>query len=135
MNRRTALFASCLALSLMVAACGSDDEDGGGGAATKEQPSGGAAPDTDGAGSGVAVSMKDIKFIPMDVKVKAGDTVKWTNDDSIVHTVTKTSGPGAKFDSGNVDGGGTFEQKLDDAGKIDYVCTIHPQQTGTITVE
>jgi len=119
----------------MVAACGSDDEDGGGGAATKEQPSGGAAPDTDGAGSGVAVSMKDIKFIPMDVKVKAGDTVKWTNDDSIVHTVTKTSGPGAKFDSGNVDGGGTFEQKLDDAGKIDYVCTIHPQQTGTITVE
>ncbi|MBA3298786.1 MAG: cupredoxin domain-containing protein, partial [Thermoleophilaceae bacterium] len=80
-------------------------------------------------------SMKDIKFVPMDVTVKAGGTIKWTNDDSIVHTVTKTNGPGAKFDSGNVSGGETFEQKFEERGKIDYFCTIHPQQTGTITVE
>ena len=31
--------------------------------------------------------------------------------------------------------GDTFTQKFDAPGTIDYVCTIHPQQTGTITVE
>ena len=68
-------------------------------------------------------------------RVKAGGTITWTNEDSFAHTVTKGSGPGAKFDSGTVDGGGTFKHKFDTAGKIDYVCTIHPNQTGTITVE
>jgi len=29
----------------------------------------------------------------------------------------------------------TFEQTFDAAGKVDYVCTIHPNQTGTVTVE
>ncbi|MBA3299463.1 MAG: cupredoxin domain-containing protein [Thermoleophilaceae bacterium] len=131
MNRWLSLSLSCLALGLLVAGCGGDDEGDGGGGQTAEQPAE-TSPATSG---GVTVSMKDIKFVPMDVTVKAGGTIKWTNDDSIVHTVTKTSGPGAKFDSGNVSGGETFEQKFEETGKIDYFCTIHPQQTGTITVE
>jgi len=134
LKRRSALLLSFVVLGLPVAGCGSDDEDGTE-AKTSEQPSGGAAPDTGGAASSVSVNMKNTEFLPMDVKVKVGGTIKWTNGDSFSHTVTKGSGPGAKFDSGNVAGGGTFEQKFDEAGKIDYVCTIHPQQTGTITVE
>ncbi|MGI9081648.1 MAG: cupredoxin domain-containing protein [Thermoleophilaceae bacterium] len=134
MNRWPALLISCLVLGL-VAGCGGDDEDDGkadgGSVPTAEQPA-----ETDATtGGGAAVSMKDIKFIPMDVTVKVGATIKWTNDDSIIHTVTKTSGPGGEFDSGNVAGGDTFEQKFEKPGKVDYVCKIHPQQTGTITVE
>ncbi len=79
--------------------------------------------------------MKDTRFVPMNVTVSVGGTIKWTNDDPIPHTVTKGSGPGPKFDSGTVDEGGTFEQKFDTAGTIDYVCKIHPNQTGSITVE
>ena len=136
MNRWLALLISCLALGLLAAGCGGDDEDDSGSAETAEQPAQEPADDTGATASGgVTVSMKDIKYVPMDVKVKSGATVKWTNDDSITHTVTKTSGPGEEFDSGNVAGGGEFEQKFEEAGEIDYVCTIHPQQTGTITVE
>ena len=29
----------------------------------------------------------------------------------------------------------SFHEKFAAVGKVDYVCTIHPTQTGTITVE
>jgi len=79
--------------------------------------------------------MQDIEYVPKEVTVKKGGTVTWTNSDSVTHTVTKEGGPGAEFDSGNMEVDDTFEQKFDMPGTIDYVCTIHPNQTGTITVE
>ena len=136
MNKRLALSLSCLALLATAPGCGDDEEDGGGSAQTTQEPadpgmgSGGAA-----AADTVRVGMKDIEYVPQDVKVKAGGTVKWTNSDAVTHTVTKESGPGGKFDSGNMAVGATFEQKFDTPGKVDYVCTIHPNQTGTVTVE
>jgi len=79
--------------------------------------------------------MQDIEYVPKEVTVKKGGTVTWTNSDSVTHTVTKQGGPGPEFDSGNMEVDATFKQKFDAAGKVDYVCTIHPNQTGTITVE
>ncbi len=138
MNRRSALLLSYLALCLLMAGCGSDEEGGGGSsaktsgdkAAQETAGTGGAA-----AGGTVTVSMKNTRYVPMDVEVKVGDIIKWTNDDSFPHTVTKTSGPGPKFDSGTVGGGETYQQKFTKAGKVDYVCTIHPRQVGTVSVE
>ena len=138
MNKRLALLVSCLALCLLLAGCGGDDEDGGGAEAADEQPAQEPADETTGTGGAAAgrtVSMKNTEYVPMDVKVKVGDTVKWTNDDPFPHTVTKSGGPGPEFDSGTVDGGGTYEQKFTKAGKIDYVCTIHPRQVGTVSVD
>jgi plastocyanin len=74
----------------------------------------------------------NIKFVPHDITAKVGQKIMWTNDDQIAHTVTATSG--ATFDSGNVNGGATFEFTPTKAGTIAYVCTIHPGQSGTITV-
>ena len=126
---------SLLAFGLVGAGCG-DDEDDGGGAQTSQQPAR-TSPDTGGAAAAetVRVGMKDIEYVPKDVKVKAGGTVRWTNSDSVTHTVTKEGGPGPRFDSGNMAVGARFEQKFDRPGKVDYVCTIHPNQTGTVTVE
>ncbi len=133
---------ACVALVLggaLLAGCGDDDEDEGDGAA-QTQP---AAESTDGkpdkgkgkgggGGGKVQVSMKDIKYIPMELTAKVNQTVVWTNNDTFPHTVTATDGE--DFDSGNVDAGGTFEYKLDKVGEIAYVCTIHPNQKGSITV-
>ena len=132
------LLLSCLALSLPVAGCGGDDGDDGGSAGTTQKTERQPAEETTGAakpGGAVTVSMKNTLFVPRDVKVKVGDTIRWTNDDPFPHTVTKTGGPGPKFDSGTVDGGEAYKQKFTQAGKIDYVCTIHPRQVGTITVD
>jgi len=138
MKKLLVLLIACLALTL--AACGDDDDDdgGGGSAATTptEQTDTGAAEKPSGGGGGTeTVDTKDIQFVPKDVTVDAGTTITWTNSDSVPHTVTKEGGPGADFDSGNVDPGATFEQTFDEAGTVDYVCTIHPGQAGTVTVK
>jgi plastocyanin len=137
MKKLLVLLIACVALTLTFAACGDDDDDdGGGGSAattTTEQT------DTGGGGGGGAeaasVDIPEIAFEPADITVKAGTTVTWTNSDDIPHTVTKEGGPGAEFDSGDLDPGATFEQTFDAPGKVDYVCTIHPGQAGTVTVK
>ncbi len=139
MKARFAVLSLILVLGLIVAGCGGSDdkESSSGGAGTSEQPAdtgGGAAA---GGGKAVEVGMEGIEFQPADVTVAVGGTVTWTNNESIPHDVTKGDGPGPDFSSGrgNMMEGDTFEQTFDDAGKIDYVCTVHPNMTGTVTVE
>ena len=137
MTKLLALMLACLALGLV--ACGGDDDDGGGGgdggggAGTQEESSGG------GGGGGVEVSMQNIQFDPSDITVKAGETITFTNDESVPHDVHKQSGPGGDFSSGPDGGmqqGDTFELKLDQPGKYDFVCHVHaPGMAGTITVK
>lgn len=86
-------------------------------------------------GEAVQVVAQNTTFIPQTISVPAGGTITWTNEDSFAHNVTKQSGPGSEFASDTMREGDTFTQKFDTAGTIAYVCTIHPQQTGTITVE
>ena len=136
MKKLLVLLIACLALT--IAACGDDDDDddGGGtaGTTTTEQTDTGATAPSGDAGA-ETVDMKDIQFVPKDITVKAGTTITWTNSDEVPHTVTKEGGPGGDFDSGNVEPGDTFELTVDVPGKVDYVCTIHPGQAGTFTVE
>jgi len=138
MTKWPALLLSCLALALVATGCGGDDEgeDGGGAggqAEEQEQP----ADTGGGGGGGKAVSMKDIKFKPASLNVAKGTTVTWTNDDSVDHDVTKTGGAGPKFSSGtgNMAKGDTYKHTFDTAGKVEYVCTVHPNMTGSVTVK
>jgi plastocyanin len=138
MMKWLALLLACLALGLVVAGCGDDDDDGGNDAQNTEQPaeegSGGAETEEGGGGGGASeVSMDEIKFDPAEVTIKAGDTVTWTNNDSVGHDVT-----GDDFSSGDPGGlanGDTFEHTFDQAGTFDYVCTVHPGMEGSVTVE
>lgn len=120
MSRITSLAAALLALA---ASCGGEEK-----AATE-----GCGPG--GGGGAKAVCMKDIEYLPPRVTVPAGATVVWTNADPVPHTVTKESGPGPEFDSQTVTAGQTYEQRFPVAGTIEYVCTIHPSQRGTVVVE
>jgi plastocyanin len=126
-KRWLVLLLGCLALALVAAGCGGDDDDNGGGGGGGEQQ----AP---AAKSGAAqVSMKDIKFNPSTVDVKVGDTVTWTNDDSVGHDVT---GDGFKSgDAGGLSSGDTFEHKFAKAGTFKYECTVHPGMTGEVVVK
>lgn len=86
-----------------------------------------AAPDT---GDG-AVSVANFAFSPDDVSVAAGTTVTWTNDDGVAHRVKANDD---SFESEDLAQGDTFEHTFDAAGTFDYICAIHPDMTGTITV-
>ena len=135
MTKLFALTLACLALCL--AACGGDD-DSGGGTTSPPADSGGGASSGGGAG-GTKVSLKNIQFNPKDITVKAGQTITFTNDESVPHDVHKQSGPGGDFASGPDGGlqqGDTFKLKLDKPGTYEYVCHVHaPGMAGSITVK
>src|SRR5688500_4856012 len=107
MKRWLALLLACVALGVVVAGCGGDDEEGGGDAQNTEQPAekgsaggGGGAKKQDRAdaegGGGGEVSLEGIAFDPATVTVSKGDTVTWTNNDTVPHDVT-----GDDFKSGD----------------------------------
>jgi plastocyanin len=141
MTKWLAMLMACLALALAAAGCGDDDDEGGGGGEATEEP----APTGDGkedaaepGGKTVEVSMQNIAFDPESVTVDKGGTVRWTNEESVGHDVTKTGGPGPEFSSGDPGGmgqGDSYEETFQTAGKIQYVCTVHADMKGTITVK
>ncbi|MEW6295233.1 MAG: cupredoxin family copper-binding protein [Candidatus Diapherotrites archaeon] len=78
---------------------------------------------------GSSVSIKDFAFNPSTLTVKAGTTVSWVNEDSVIHTIKSHN-----FNSGNLSKGDKFEFKFNDKGTFDYVCGPHPFMKGTIIV-
>jgi plastocyanin len=142
MRRLLALLLALVALAVVAAGCGGGDDDdgdsgnGGGNAPAAEEP---AAPTAEeggggsgGTGPGTQVSMKDIKFNPGTVTIKAGGKVTWTNDDSVGHDVTADD-----FESGSpggIDGGSTYSHTFSKPGTFDYVCSVHPGMKGSVKV-
>jgi plastocyanin len=147
MRRLLALLLALVALAVVAAGCGGGDDDdgdsgnGGGNAPAAEEPAAEepAAPTAEdggggsgGTGPGTQVSMKDIKFNPGSVTIKAGGKVTWTNDDSVGHDVTADD-----FESGSpggIDGGSTFSHTFKKAGTYNYVCSVHPGMKGSVKV-
>lgn len=84
------------------------------------------------------VWMQGMSFYPASKTVSAGTTITWTNKDNYAHTVTSGT-PGAPdglFNSGNINGGGSFSYKFNTAGTIKYYCIIHgAMMTATMTVQ
>jgi len=78
-------------------------------------------------------------YQPDPIIIKVGDSITWTNDDSIApHTVTEgnpsTSVSTPKFDSGLLSQGQTFEHRFSKAGTVEYFCTLHPTMVGKVTI-
>jgi plastocyanin len=104
---------------------------GCGGGASTTAPAGTA----EGGGETDVSAVAGNQFDPSEIAVADGDTVVWTNEDSIVHNVTSMAG--ADFESGELKPGDTFEWKAAQGGEpeVAYVCTIHPGMEGTIAVD
>ena len=69
-------------------------------------------------------------FVPENLTIKAGTTVRWTNDDSAPHSVSS-----ATFHSLTLVIGKSFEHTFESTGIYDYNCGIHPSEKGKIIVE
>ena len=77
-------------------------------------------------------------YAPPEVQVAAGSSIKWTNDDNVIHTVTQgkpsEGGNSTGFNSGPIQPGSTFVHFFDESGTVDYYCTIHPYMIGKVVV-
>ena len=135
MTRILTSLCSIVVCGLVAAGCGSSNSSSSNTQTQKAPPAAPAAPKK--AGKTVAVAQKNIAFVPSSVSVAKGTTVKWTNQDSVNHDVTKKSGPGPDFSSGqgNLARGASYQQTFNTSGTINYVCTVHPGMAGTITVK
>jgi len=136
MSRRIITALSCGMLALggaFVAGCGDDNSETGSTQSTPAAaPAATATTPAASEGATVEVSMKNSKFVPENITAKVGQKIHWINDDPYPHNVTATKGE--DFQSDNIEGGGTYDYTVDKAGTIDYVCTIHSGQRGTIRV-
>jgi plastocyanin len=79
-----------------------------------------------------SVSIKGMKFAPVSLTIKAGDSVKWDNGDQRDHTVVAADG---SFNSGNIGPGGNFSFTFAKAGKYEYACSLHPRMKGVVIVQ
>lgn len=127
MNRfKPAALSATIVAALLLSACG-------GGSSADPPDSGQAA----AAPQGAAVTVKTFSFQPDPLEVEVGETVKWTNEDSAVHTVTAGTRekPDEKaFDIELAESGGTGEHKFTEAGTYEYFCSLHSGDGMTATV-
>jgi plastocyanin len=80
------------------------------------------------------VMIQGYAYSPAALTVAVGDTVTWTNMDQAPHTVTVTSGP-VKFASPTLQKGQSFTYTFTKPGTYQYYCAVHPDMTGTVTVQ
>ena len=88
------------------------------------------APDSASADS-ISVTIANFSFSPAVISVTAGDSVTWTNNDTVAHTVTASDG---SFDTGEIQPGASASITFSTAGTFAYICSIHPSMTGTVDV-
>lgn len=83
-------------------------------------------------GTSVEVAIAEFVFDPPMLEIATGDTVTWTNQDAIPHTV---SFDGMEIaDSPPLDQGESFSVTFDTPGTYAYQCNPHPDMRGTVVV-
>ena len=79
----------------------------------------------------VQVNIQNFAFVPANVTICQGATVRWTNLDTVQHTSTSDTGV---WDSGLLSQNQSFSFTFNTIGVYPYHCTPHPNMRGIITV-
>lgn len=81
--------------------------------------------------SPTVIKISDTGYTPSEVTVHVGDTVRWTNTSSTVHTATSIDGV---WDTDSLTQGKSYDFQFTQPGKYNYHCSFHSNMKGTITV-
>lgn len=80
----------------------------------------------------------NVCYAPIGVTIKSGNSVIWSNDSLILHTVTAgTFEDGLSrdiFDSDVMKPGNTFSYQFNESGIYPYYCVLHPWMVGVVLV-
>lgn len=79
----------------------------------------------------VSVSIDDDFFSPATDTIAVGDSVQWTNNGGLSHTVTSGNGSPTTYDSGTLAPTATFTHVYTTAGTYPYYCKFHGAANGT----
>jgi len=78
------------------------------------------------------VEMKNTAFSPSDLTISVGDTVVWTNNDTVNHNVKSDSG--SELNSPIITAGQTYSHTFSQAGNFSYHCGLHTSMKAKVTV-
>lgn len=79
------------------------------------------------------VTIRDYRFEPVEVQVRAGDKVRWTNDEKRTsHSVIFPAEGG--LESVRMFPGDSWERRFDKPGRYEYRCGPHPEMKGMVVV-
>ncbi len=78
------------------------------------------------------VVIRQVAFQQREVRIRAGQTVEWINQDPTVHTVTGDDG---SWGSDLLTEGKRFTHRFDKPGRYAYHCLPHPMMTAVVVVE
>jgi plastocyanin len=84
------------------------------------------------AGDRAVVRMHNLRYEPDTLRVRAGTTVEWHNQDPLPHTATASDG---RWDSGDIAPGAAWRRRFDDVGTHEVICTPHPFMRAVVIVE
>ena len=79
-----------------------------------------------------STNLGDKAYEPNHIKILAGVSVVWTNDDNVSHSVTAING---EFDSGIMQAADIFDHTFDKVESYDYYCMLHPSMVGRVLVQ
>ncbi|WP_328388224.1 cupredoxin domain-containing protein [Nocardia sp. NBC_00416] len=82
----------------------------------------------------VTVQVEDDRFSPADITISAGDTVSWHFDGDLPHGVQGIGDKAMSINSPLFEVG-DWSHTFTAPGEYRYLCPIHPDMRGTITVE
>ena len=77
------------------------------------------------------VAIQNFAFVPDTVRIKAGNSIKWTNMDTAPHTATDLANA---FDSGSLATGQTFNFTFNTTGTFTYHCLIHSMMKNAVVI-
>jgi plastocyanin len=91
-----------------------------------------AAPARDAAPS-AQVSLRNIAFVPATVRIRRGQSVRWTwRDPFVLHDLKSVGRP--RFAGETAKKTGTHTVRFRRAGRFRYECTLHPGMRGVVVV-
>lgn len=79
----------------------------------------------------VSARITGLAYVPSRIEIAAGTTVRWTNNDPLVHTVTATDG---SFTSPQFGLDAIYRHTFTTPGTYTYYCTLHPNMKATVVV-
>jgi plastocyanin len=83
------------------------------------------------AANATQAEIRGMTFAPTRLEIAAGTTVRWTNNDQLVHTVTADDG---SWDSGAIEPGQTWAHTFAQPGEYALHCTPHPFMKAVVVV-
>jgi plastocyanin len=77
------------------------------------------------------IDVKDLQFLPAEVRIRPGERVEWVNRDPVAHTVSAEDG---SWGSNLLAPGESYVRLFTVAGRYPYYCAPHPEMRAVVVV-